>query len=105
MFGEDSGLAFMSDRGSREGRFFFENPVGQSLTVVSGFLKGGFPFFLCLPPLCLVEETDGVEEQFVPIFKTVADVMIGGDGLWGGVVFAQSAILVHGTRDIGEIIS
>jgi hypothetical protein len=105
MFGEDRGLALIDDRGSRKGRFFFENPVCQSLSIVSGFLKGGFPFFLCLPPLSLVEETNGVVEQFVPMFKTVEDVMICGDGLRGGIVFAQSAILVNGTRDIGEIVS
>jgi hypothetical protein len=105
MFGEDRGLALVGDGGSRKGRFFFEDPVCQSLSVVSGFLKGGFPFFLCLPPLSLVEETDGIVEQFVPVFQSVTDVMICSDGLRGGVVFAQGAILVHDTRDIGEIVS
>jgi hypothetical protein len=68
VFGKDGCLALIGDRGSREGRFFFKNPICEPLAVVSGFLKGGLPFLLCLPALSLVEETDGVVKELLPIF-------------------------------------
>jgi hypothetical protein len=46
VLGENGELALVGHSGGGEGRLFLEDAVCQALSIISGFLKFGLPFFL-----------------------------------------------------------